>query len=331
MKAYQAIHAMLHALCLHRQDLPHAPSLVQVVDEPRWMGRNLPGVLALSRNLGVSYWLAHQHNEQWSDIGLRGLGDQLRALTNLQIGFRPTSFEEAEDEVLHTTEMQPDGLVQRFWASGSSDSNSSSSTISRSWAQALRYSEYDDYDGLSRSTGEGESSVSGSVCSTSEHEVVNVVGWEQVKYDAQSRLRRPRFTGVVRYEGWGTEVAFAPPPVAPSVLFGVPILALFRRAHDASWRDRTLPRSSYDPDLRLDGWTEREEARSRAASEDRPTHVGPMPPPSPGVRGQTASPSTSRDMRTPASPPAFDLPRGARTDGARKRRRRPKRGGAPHA
>jgi putative ABC transport system ATP-binding protein len=254
---------------------------------------------------------------------------QLRSLTNLQIGFRPTSFEEAEDEVIHTTDIHPDGLVQRFWASGSSDSESSSSTISRSWAHALRYSEYDDYDGFSRTTGQAESSVSGSACGTSEHEVLSVVGWEQVKYLAQARLRRPRYTGVVRYDGHATEVAFAPAPTFSPVFLGVPILDLFRRAHDASWRARTIPRSPYDPDIRLDGWTEHAEVRSCGASEERPHQADPSPHSgepslSPGPSGQASSP--------PASPPAFDLPRGVRTDGAKKRsRRRPKRGGPPRA
>lgn len=335
VKAYQAINAMLHALCLHRQDLPDAPPLAAVVDEPWWMRQNLPGILAVSRNLGVSYWLSHQNDQQFEDVGLRTMPKQLRSLTNLQIGFRPTSLDDAEDEVHHTTELFPDGLVQRFWASGSSDSDSASSTISRSWANALRYSAYDDYDGSSATSGHGEASLSSSGSSRSEHEVVNVVGFgDQAKYLAQSALRRPRFRGVVTYDGWGTEVDFAPAPTFPPVLDGVPILDLFRRFHNASWRARTIPRAPYDPDIRLYRWGGGDDAsRASSAGHDAggtqvanhvPGGLAPAPPVAPNasaplpaetIQGAPAQPAPLPTFAPPAAPPR--RPR---------HRRRPKRG-----
>ncbi len=146
-QACQAIHAMLHSLFLHRPDIPGLPWLPVIVDEPWWMRRNLPSILAVSRNLGVSYFISHQSDAQWLDLGLPNMGRQLRSLTNLDITFRPPTFEDAEEEVLNTQEIQPDGLVQRFWTSASSDTDSSSSTISRSWAHALRYSPYAEFEG----------------------------------------------------------------------------------------------------------------------------------------------------------------------------------------
>lgn len=153
-KVYQAVHAMLHALALHRPDVPGLANLLVVIDEPWWMRRNLPGILAVSRNLGVSYLVSHQSNAQWDDIGLRSMPQQLRSLTNLQITFRPTSFEDAEDDVLHTTELAPDGFALRFIAPGSAS------------------------DGHS-----GDSS------SWDEHELVSAIGFsDQVRYRARTRF-----------------------------------------------------------------------------------------------------------------------------------------------
>jgi hypothetical protein len=73
-QAYQAIHAMLHSLFLHRPDMPGLPWLPFIVDEPWWMRRNLPSILAVSRNLGVSYFISHQSDAQWLDLGLPNMG-----------------------------------------------------------------------------------------------------------------------------------------------------------------------------------------------------------------------------------------------------------------
>ncbi|HET8797109.1 MAG TPA: hypothetical protein VFO89_05470, partial [Thermoanaerobaculia bacterium] len=217
-KAYQAIHAMLHALFLHRQDLPDLSWLLVITDEPQWMGRNLERVLAVSRNLKVSYVVSHQCDAQWPAIGLPTMAQQLPSLTNLQISFRPTTFEEAENEVLHTTTIEPDGLVQRFWTSSYGESDVSGSTVQQSWANALRFSEYQEFAGSGETRGSSEGRTSSSGTSLGEHETVNVVGFsDQVKVRAQAALRRASFRGVVTDEGEGTEVAFVPAPTFPHV------------------------------------------------------------------------------------------------------------------
>jgi hypothetical protein len=53
-QAFQALHSMSHGLFLHRQDFAGALPLTYILDEPRWVRRNFPGILAVSRNLGVS-------------------------------------------------------------------------------------------------------------------------------------------------------------------------------------------------------------------------------------------------------------------------------------
>jgi len=292
--------------------MPAPPPLVAVVDEPRWLGLNLPSILALSRNLNVSYWLAAQNDYIYEDIGLRTLGKQLRSLTNLQINFRPTTFEEAEEDVVHAVPIAPDGLVQRFWASGTSESDTSTTTISRAWSNVRRYAEDGTYEGMSGGDSDGDAFASGSAYASSEHEVLNVVGWEQTKYAAQRRLWMPRFTGTVREEGHGTEVTFAPAPVYPATLSGVPILQLFRQAHNATWRVCLVPRTPYDPTVRMVSAPTEREASS------------PPPAAAPPQARTTSSVSRSgADDRphTPAAPPTFTPPRGGR------RRRKPRRDG----
>ncbi|HYC59914.1 MAG TPA: hypothetical protein VEK79_10155 [Thermoanaerobaculia bacterium] len=341
-QAYQAIHAMLHALFLHRPDLPGLPWLPVIVDEPWWMRRNLPSILAVSRNLGVSYFISHQSDAQWLDLGLPNMGRQLRSLTNLDITFRPPTFEDAEEEVLNTQEIHPDGLVQRFWTSASSDTDNSSSTISRSWAHALRYSPYAEFEGSTEHGTHGEGSTSGSGSSTSEHEILNVVGFgDQVKYLAQAAARRPRFQGVVAPDGDGTEVAYVPAPVFRPSIQGVPILDLFRRAQHASWSANAEARTLYDPWNRLAAaeidTSTLQPAAAPPASIAHATSAAPST--SAGATGQAAVPSSSagppKDApASPASPPTFALPRPTPRGEPQKRsrrRRRPKRGGAPHA
>jgi hypothetical protein len=337
-QAYQAIHAMLHGLFLHRPDIPGLPWLPGIVDEPWWMRRNLPSILAVSRNLGVSYFISHQSDAQWLDLGLPNMGRQLRSLTNLDITFRPPTFEDAEDEVLNTQEIQPDGLVQRFWTSASSDTDTSSSTISRSWAHALRYSPYADFEGSSEHGTHGEGSTSGSGSSTSEHETLNVVSFgDQVKYLAQAAARRRRFQGVVAPDGDGTEVAYVPAPIFRPSVHGVPILDLFRRAQHASWNANELARTPCDAWGRLvpvEVTTGAPPAATtaRGCPPEPPTraYVPHAGPPSSSVvpRGD----SSEHPAASPAPPPVFDLPRSASSAAPRKRRRRrPKRGGTPHA
>jgi hypothetical protein len=289
--AYQGIHAMLHALCLHRQDVPGLPNLLAVIDEPWWLRRNVPGILAVSRNLNVSYVLSHQADLQFEDIGLRSLPGQLPALTNLQIRFRPATFEDAEDEVLHMEEIQPDGLVLRFGTSSASEADTNGGAIARSWANARRSSPYGEFEGATETGGEVDTSNAAHTSTTVEHEVLNVVGFgDQVKYRAQAKLRRPRFTGVVNREGWGTEIAFAPGPLLPHVLDGVPIFSMFRDLHDEVHREHLLPRTPYAPQLRL----------SRAD----PDGAEPRSP-------RTATTPPNANQRQQAATPAPPAPRAA--------------------
>lgn len=320
-KAYQAIHAMLHALFLHRQDAPNLANLLVIADEPRWMGRNLETVLAVSRNLGLSYVVAHQNNHQWDTIGLPTLGKQLPSLTNLQITFRPATFDEAEEEVLHTTEIEPDGLVQRFWTSAFSDSTTGSTTIQRSWANALQYSAYSEFGGFNETRGSGEATTSGGGSSMSEHESLNVVGFsDQVKYRAQAALRRPRFAGMVRYEGDGTEVTFAAPPVYPHRIFDVPIRDVYRKAHNALWRAHAQPRAPYDPHA----------AVSLSSASART--VADIAPPAPDLDSASdppphalGAPAAQAPPRLPVRPPL--TPRFAPLDQATPKRQRRRPGG----
>ncbi|HEV7765866.1 MAG TPA: hypothetical protein VGQ76_12760 [Thermoanaerobaculia bacterium] len=340
-QVYQAIHAMTHALALHRPAAPGLPWLPCIVDEPWWMRRNVPSVLAVSRNLGVSYFVSHQSDDQWPDLNLPMMGRQLRSLTNLAITFRPPSFQDAEEEVLHTRMIEPDGLVQRFWTSAFGESDTASSTVSRSWANALRSSPQADVQGSTATATHGDSSTSGFGSSASEHEVLNVVGFgDQVKLLAQAALRRPRFQGVVSLDGRGEEVAFVPAPVFPHVVAGVPILDLFRRAQHAAWNANAEGRAAYDPwnrtapaeidtaaSLRVDALGAPSERAERgggaAASSNGAPLAAALPARDTGLPQPTAS---------PAPPPTFPLPSPSRSEPARKRRRRrPKRGGSSHA
>jgi len=339
VKAYQAVHAMLHALCLHRVDIPGIPGLFSIVDELWWMRRNVPGILAVSRNLGVSYALLHQDNSQFEDIGLRTLAKQLPALTNLQIRFRPPTIDEAEEEVLHTHEIQPDGLVQRFWASGSSNTDTDSSTISKSWANALRYSEYGEFAGSGATKGGADAWGTSSASGTSDREVLNVVGFgDQVKLLSQAALRRPRFRGVVTAEGWGTEVDFAEGPLFPHILFGVPILDIFHSALDASLRARTIHHTPFAPSFSLSWSALRAPAPARAADvppssargEGAPADrlASQTIPPASQPRGPIAAANSDPSARAPVPPPAFPgLP--ARAAQPRRRRRRRRGNGGP--
>jgi hypothetical protein len=343
-QAYQCIHAMLHALFLHRPDAPGLPWLPVIIDEPWWMRRNLPSILAVSRNLGVSYFLSHQTDAQWYDLDLPMMGRQLRSLTNLDITFRPPSFEDAEDEVLHTRVIEPDGLVQRFWTSAFGESDNASSTVSRSWANALRYSPDADFQGWTAHAAHGDGSTSGVGSSSSEHEVLNVVGFgDQAKYLAQAAYRRPRFQGIVALDGHGEEVAYVPAPVSPHVIAGVPILDVFRRAQHASWNANVEARSAYDP------WNASAPAEIASDTHAHATTTVPLSPSAPPIEqpisaaksqvgngmpvatsaNAVATPPTSA---SPVAPPTFPLPSPPRSEGAKKRRRRrSKRGGPSHA
>jgi hypothetical protein len=305
--------------------------------------RNLPSILAVSRNLGVSYFISHQSDAQWLDLSLPNMGRQLRSLTNLDITFRPPTFEDAEEEVLNTQQIQPDGLVQRFWTSASSDTNSASSTISRSWANALRYSPYAEFEGSTEHATHGEGSMSASGSSASEHETLNVVGFgDQVKYLAQAAARRRRFQGVVAPDGDGTEVAYVPAPLFCPSIQGVPILDLFRRAQHASWSANAEARTLYDP------WNRLAPAEIDTRSPRPTANTAPTAPVTPADRSGAAetegattaassaaeAPPSDPPSTSPAAPPAFNIARprsgGDAPQRRSRRRRRPKRGGAPH-
>jgi len=322
-QAFQALHAMLHALFLARPDVASLPPLTYVVDEPRWVRRNFPGVLAMSRNLGVSYVIAHQARNQFEDVGLPTLPDQLRSLTNLQITFRPTSFADAEDEMLHTHEIRPDGLVQRFTVSGWSESTSDAYAVHAAW------------DRLFQPFGGGDSTdTSGSSSVMSSHESVHPVGFQdQVRYLAAAALRRPRFTGAVTVDGIGTEVAFLPAPAIDVMLCGVPVLDYFRLWHDRYWWSRVLPRTPYAPGglIVLDS--------SRASADDPAGPDAPMPaassivPPPDGAAPVTPEATPGSAVQTPVATPARPVPPPTYAPGRRgesRRRHRPRRqtGGA---
>jgi hypothetical protein len=302
-QAFQALHAIIHALCLHRNaDRRGAdvPPLLFAIDEPRWLGRNIPSALAIARNVGVSYFLAHQSDAQWEAIGLPGMERELRALTNLQISFRPTSFEDAEAEVRHTRELRPDSLIQRFTAFGASEGEVESDTVSHAWTHATNVSGTRASENIGAN--DGEASARGSSRGTTEHEVLNVVGLsDQVGYAAIEALRRPRFRGVVTSEGRGTEVDFLPAPEFPSVLAGVPILTLFREAHDHYWQSRRIPRPVYDPTI---------------------TFISGAPSPPPAAAPQPSDPATAPTPAPLNLPPTPTKP---------KRRRTRRRGKGRHA
>lgn len=316
-QAFQALHAMLHGLFLHRQDLSGLPPLTYILDEPRWVRRNFPGILAVSRNLGVSYVVAHQSLMQFEDIGLPTMARQLRALTNMQIAFRPTSFEDAEDEILHTHPIQPDGLVQRFTVASWSDSSSDSYSVRSAWADI-----YSSFGG-----GDGSTYTGGSSRTDSEHETLNVVGFQdQVRYRAQAALWRPRFTGSVTLDGVGTEIAFAPAPVFPAVLAGVPILDYYRAAHDHQWWSRLVPRTPYEPCGTIVLHRRSEAPTTHSDPEEPPAVGGDTGGAIPQADDPPAAPSAPPGEQRPVPPPTFDPPPASPPQGTRRKRRR--RGGA---
>lgn len=297
-QAFQAIHAMLHALFLHRPAARRPLPLLYLVDEPWWVRRHFSRILAVSRNLGVSYVVSHQSPVQFDAIGLPTLAREMRALANLRITFRPTVMEDAEDELLHTQLFAPDGLVQRFTVSGSGSGGSTSFVHADGWSKGQRIhgSGIDWTEGISGSDAVGD----GSSWQESEHETINVVGArDQLFYAAQRALRRPRFTGTVVWEGIGTEVAFARTPEVPPIVAGMPLLDPYRRWHDRHWRSRLLPRTPYDPagpielasapvqvteDMRRDAAPSRapDDAHSAASPQPAPTRK-PVPPPAYGA------------------------------------------------
>jgi len=312
---FQALHGMLHALFLARPDIAGLPPLTYIVDEPRWVRRNFPGVLAVSRNLGVSYVIAHQARNQFEDLGLRTLPDQLRSLTNLQIAFRPTSFADAEDETLHTHDIRPDGLVLRFMTSSSSDATTDSYAIHSAW------------NGLIRPFGSDSTWSSGSTYATAEHESVHPVGFQdQVRYLAAAALRRPRFTGSVIADGIGTEVAFAAAPVFPSDIGGVPVLDYFRTWHDRYWWSCLVPRAPYEPHGSI--VVDVSPVAPAAQEEAHGVTVAPTAPPAAEqTTASTAAPTlpdaTPAPSTQPVAPPSYQAAdrRGRRTPRRRQRRR----------
>lgn len=320
-QAFQALHAMLHALFLHRQDLSAPNPLTYILDEPRWVRRNFPGILAVSRNLGVSYFVAHQSLAQWEDIGLLTMPKQLRALTNLQVAFRPTSFADAEDEILHTHLIQPDGLVQRFIASGSSSGERDSySTVLSGWANV-----FGGLGGSDRST-----YGSGSSFDVSEHEVLNIVGFQdQVRYLAQAAIWRARFTGTVTLDGIGTEIALAPPPGFPAILAGVPILDSYRRWHDEYWWSQLVLQTLYAPNGRVDLSSPPHSASSDPeepldSRDGRARHDDATASPARSIESAVA---LGGSANTPVAPPTFPAFAAPPARGSQPRRRRPHRRG----
>jgi hypothetical protein len=310
---FQALHGMLHALFLARPDLPSVAPLTYIVDEPRWVRRSFPGILAVSRNLGVSYVIAHQARNQFEDVGLPTLPDQLRSLTNLQIAFRPTSFADAEDEMLHTHEIRPDGLVQRFAHSGWSDSTSDSYAVHSAWAD------------LFRPFGGGDSTAtSGTTFGTSEHESVHPVGFQdQVRYLAQGALRRPRFTGSVIADGIGTDIAFDPAPEFPSIVGGVPVLDYFRMWHDRSWWRRLVPRTPYAPQGAITLVGAHVSAPAHGVVE---ASASLAPDAAEGTQTPAASattPAEDRSASPPVAPPSYPAPDRRNRRAPRRRQRRP--------
>ena len=315
-QAFQAIHAMLHTLFLHRPAARTRLPLLYLVDEPWWVRRHFSRILAVSRNLGVSYVVSHQSPVQFDAIGLPTLAREMRALTNLRITFRPTAMEDAEDELLHTQMFAPDGLVQRFTVSGSGSGGSTSVVHADGWSKGQRIhgSGIDWTNGINGSDAVGD----GSSWSESEHETINVVGArDQLFYAAQRALRRPRFTGTVVWEGVGTEVAFARTPEVPPVVAGIPLLDPFRRWHDRHWRSRLIQRTPYDPSGPI-------ELASSARAQVAP-HAPPEAAPRPANDDAPSDSAEPAPARTPVPPPAYGAQPPAPSRGRRRRRRGGKR------
>jgi hypothetical protein len=147
----------------------------------------------------------------------------------------------------------------------------------------------------------------------------------------------------VTLDGVGTEVAFAPAPLFPAVLAGVPILALFRAWHDRYWWSRLLPRTSYEPFGMIvlrgradDGSSMRSDPEESLPVGDDAGMVTTQPNGSPAashtpeVRDEQRATESSASARQPVSPPTFETRRGgepsSRPPGNRRKSRR--RGGA---
>jgi hypothetical protein len=121
------------------------------------------------------------------------------------------------------------------------------------------------------------------------------------------------------------------------VLAGVPILNLFRRAQHASWNAHSEPRTPYDPWGQVAGAEASGSTRPSADARDAaapPRAATPTSRPDFAPVPSALSPQLDSTAPRPApvAPPVFDIPRPTRSDAPKKRRRRrPKRGGAPHA
>jgi hypothetical protein len=150
-QCFQALHGLFHPLFVSRQR--SSRTFVPVTfasDEIFWMPHRMGEVMALSRNLDVSYMLAYQNKAQWKDIGLETMPDQLGSLTQMEVSMRPSTRQEAEEEVLHSTWLRPGEWVQRFLAASQTRGRSIGHSLLSSWSDTFT-------EGESHTRGESES------------------------------------------------------------------------------------------------------------------------------------------------------------------------------
>jgi hypothetical protein len=165
-QVFQAVHGVFEALFASRirTEATYVPVTV-LTDEITWLPLHMPEAMAIARNFDVSYILAFQNLPQWKAIGLDTMPDQLPTLTELSISMRPTTMAEAEDEVLHTTWIQPGAVVQRFPSRAVSSGQGTSRLVSEGTTETDGTMEQE-----SHGTARGKSAVASVSASISTHE-----------------------------------------------------------------------------------------------------------------------------------------------------------------
>jgi hypothetical protein len=165
-QVFQAIHGMFHALLASRvrTEETYVPVTI-LTDEIAWLPLYIAEAMAIARNFDVSYILAFQNLQQWEDIGLKTMPDQLSTLTELSVSMRPTTMAEAEDEVLHTNWIRPGEVVQHFTSRADSRGTGTSRLVTEGMTETFGTMEQE-----SRGTALGKSAVASVSASTSNHE-----------------------------------------------------------------------------------------------------------------------------------------------------------------
>jgi hypothetical protein len=165
-QVFQALHGVFEALFASRvrTEETYVPVTV-LTDEITWLPLHIAEAMAIARNFDVSYILAFQNLAQWKAIGLDTMPDQLSTLTELSISMRPTTMAEAEDEVLHTTWIQPGAVVQRFASHAESSGQGTSRLVTEGSTDTVGTMQQE-----SHGTAHGKSAVASVSASTSTHE-----------------------------------------------------------------------------------------------------------------------------------------------------------------